>query len=154
MIRTIEYFKNNVPGFEHSIIVDTAPQVGVRSSRMLNGKYKITRKELMEGAAFEDTVVAAQPPYRGFEPDHPLKEIPYRCFLPEDLQGLLVAGRCISGDFGAIELLRVVPTSMLMGQACGTAAALAVKYHTDVTQVNVKEVQERLRKQNVFIPEK
>lgn len=154
MMRTIQYFKENVPGFENACVIDTAPQVGTRSSRMLDGEYYITRKELMAGAQFDDAVVVAQPPYRGFNTDDNLKEIPYRCFLPKTLKGLLVAGRCISGDFGAIEMLRVIPTAMLMGQACGVAAALAVKQGKDVKEVNVREIQAQLRAQNVLIPEK
>ena len=152
MMRTMEYFRKNVPGFEHAVVIDTAPQCGVRSSRMLDGEYLITREELMAGARFDDTVVVAQPPYKKFEVSDGLKEIPYRCFLPKTVKGLLVAGRCISGDFGAIEMLRVIPTAMLMGEACGVAAALAVKQGVDVKEVNVREVQERLRRQNVLLP--
>ena len=152
MMRTMEYFRKNVPGFEHAVVIDTAPQCGVRSSRMLDGEYLITREELMAGARFDDTVVVAQPPYKKFEVSHGLKEIPYRCFLPKTVKGLLVAGRCISGDFGAIEMLRVIPTAMLMGEACGVAAALAVKQGVDVKEVNVQEVQEQLRRQNVLLP--
>ncbi len=151
MLKTVDYFKKNVPGFENAVVIDTAPQAGVRSSRMLAGEYCITRKELMAGAAYEDAVVFAQPPYRGFNTEDPLKQIPYRCFLPKKLKGLLVAGRCISGDFGAIELLRVVPTAMLMGQACGTAAAIAIKEGIDVKNVSAAKIQESLKKQNVLI---
>lgn len=154
MMRTIAYFKENVPGFEKACVIDTAPQVGVRSSRMLDGEYCITRKELMAGAQFDDAVVVAQPPYRQFNTNDNLKEVPYRCFLPKTLKGLLVAGRCISGDFGAIEMLRVIPTAMLMGEACGVAAALAVQQGKDVKEVDVRQIQEQLRKQNVYIPEK
>lgn len=153
MMRTIAYFKENVPGFENACVIDTAPQVGVRSSRMLDGMYCITRKELMQGAAFEDAVVVAQPPYRQFDVNDNLKQVPYRCFLPKHVKGLLVAGRCISGDFGAIEMLRVIPTAMLMGQACGTAAALAVQDGVDVKDVDVRKLQQMLRQQNVLIPE-
>ena len=152
MMRTMDYFKKNVPGFENAVVMDTAPQCGVRSSRMLDGEYIITRKELMEGAHFDDAVVVAQPPYKKFETSHSLKEIPYRCFLPKTVKGLLVAGRCISGDFGAIEMLRVIPTAMLMGEACGVAAALAVKEGKDVKDVDAHEIQAQLRKQNVLIP--
>lgn len=154
MMRTITYFKENVPGFENACVIDTAPQVGVRSSRMLDGEYVITRKELLAGAQFDDTVVVAQPPYKKFQPTDRLKEIPYRCFLPKTVKGLLVAGRCISGDFGAIEMLRVIPTAMLMGEACGVAAALAVRQGKDVKEVDVREIQTQLRKQNVLIPQK
>jgi hypothetical protein len=152
MLRTMDYFRNNVPGFERSVVIDTAPQVGTRASRMLKGEYVITRKELMEGASYEDTVVMAQPPYRNFDPSHRLKEIPYRCFLPRRARGLLVAGRCLSGDFGAVEMLRVIPTVMLMGQVCGIAAALAVKNGIDVKDVDVRELQAGIRAQNVLLP--
>lgn len=152
MMRTMEYFKKNVPGFENAVVMDTAPQCGVRSSRMLDGEYCITRKELMEGAHFDDAVVVAQPPYKKFETSDSLKEIPYRCFLPKTLKGLLVAGRCISGDFGAIEMLRVIPTAMLMGEACGVAAALAVKQGRDVKEVDAHDIQAQLRRQNVMLP--
>lgn len=152
MLRTLEYFRKNVPGFENAVVIDTAPQVGVRSSRVLCGEYTITRKELMEGASYSDAVVFAQPPYRGFQPEDVLKQIPYRCFVPKHTEGLLVAGRCISGDFGAIELLRVVPTAMLMGQACGTAAAIAVQDKVAARDVDVKKLQSSLRKQNVWMP--
>lgn len=153
MMRTVDYFKKNVPGFENAVIIDTAPQLGTRSSRLLTGEYVITRKELREGTSYEDAVVYAQPPYKNFEPDHPLKQVPYRCFLPKKIENLLVAGRCISGDFGAIEMLRVIPTAMLMGQACGVAAAIAIKNGISPREVNASDIREILRSQNVYIPE-
>ena len=107
----------------------------------------------MAGATYPDAVVVAQPPYRGFETEHNLKEIPYRCFVPKKNDGLLVAGRCLSGDFGAVEMLRVVPTSMLMGQACGTAAAIAVEQGVEPRAVDPKEIQRRLKAQNVLVME-
>ena len=152
MMRTMRYFKENVPGFENAVVIDTAPQVGTRSSRMLVGEHVITRKDLMEGVSYEDVVVVAQPPYRRFDPCHALKQIPYRCFLPKTLKGLLVAGRCMSGDFGAIEMLRVIPTVMLMGQACGIAAAMAVQNGIDIKEVDIKTLQNNIRAQNVYLP--
>lgn len=152
MIRTVDYFKKNVPGFENAVIVDTAPQVGTRSSRLLDGEYIITRKELMENTKYDDAVVVAQPPYKNFNTDDSLKQIPYRCFVPKTVENLLVAGRCISGDFGAVEMLRVIPTAMLMGQAVGTAAAMAVASGIKPRHVDVAALQEQLRSQNVYLP--
>ena len=153
MLKTLAYFREKVPGFENAVVIDTSPQLGVRSSRLLDGEYIITRKELHAGAHYEDRVVVAQPPYRQFDVNDPLKEIPYRCFLPKKNKGLLVCGRCLSGDFGAVEMLRVIPTAMLMGQACGTAAAIAVHRGVDVKEVEAKEIRACLREQNVYIPE-
>ncbi len=93
----------------------------------------------MEGNTYDDCVVVAQPPYRGFEVTDSLKEIPYRSFLPNEVKGLLVAGRCLSGDFGAVEMLRVIPTVMLMGQACGAAAAQAVKDSVELDEIDVEK---------------
>lgn len=152
MIKTVDYFRENVPGFEKAKVIDTAPQVGTRSSRLMDGEYIITRKELMEGAKYDDAVVVAQPPYKNFNTDDALKQIPYRCFLPKTVENLLVAGRCISGDLGAIEMLRVIPTAMLMGQAVGTAAAMAVAAGIKPRAVSVMELQEKLRSQNVYLP--
>ncbi|MCL2367396.1 MAG: FAD-dependent oxidoreductase [Oscillospiraceae bacterium] len=152
MLRTVDYFKENVPGFEKAVIVDTAPQIGTRSSRMVEGEHTITRAELNACCSYEDTVVVVQPPYHKFEPEHELKQIPYRCFVPKKVENLLVAGRCISGDFGAIEMLRVIPTVMLMGQACGVAAAMAVQGDVAPRKVDVKALQDALRGQNVYLP--
>ncbi|MEA4969653.1 MAG: FAD-dependent oxidoreductase [Candidatus Pelethousia sp.] len=154
MLVTVDYFKKNVSGFEEAVVMDTAPQAGVRSTRMLKGEYVITRKELIGGAVYDDAVVMAQPPYKKFSPSDRFKEIPYRCFLPTRTDGLLVAGRCLSGDFGAIEMLRVIPTAMLMGQACGTAAALAVRQGKRVRDVDAAQIRRELRAQNVLMPER
>ncbi|MEG2083914.1 MAG: FAD-dependent oxidoreductase, partial [Oscillospiraceae bacterium] len=154
MLITVDYFRENVAGFEKAYVMDTAPQVGVRSTRMLCGEYTITRKELLAGTKYDDAVVMAQPPYQQFSPSDSFKEIPYRCFLPKKTDGLLVAGRCISGDFGAIEMLRVIPTAMLMGQACGIAAAIAVREGKPLRDVDTKEIRARLRNQNVLMPKR
>ncbi|MGI6005444.1 MAG: FAD-dependent oxidoreductase [Christensenellales bacterium] len=152
MIRTMNYLKQHVPGFENAVVIETAPQVGVRGTRMLDGEYTITGKELREGTSYEDTVVVAQPPYRNFHVNDRLKEIPYRCFVPKKTNGLLVAGRCLSADLGAASMLRLIPIVMLMGQACGTAAAMAAETGIEVRDVNVSRLQGSLRSQNVWLP--
>jgi hypothetical protein len=153
MLITLDYFKKEVPGFEQAYVIDTASQVGTRASRMLRGEHVLTIEELRIGTKFDDTLCVVQPPYHKFNPDDPYKNIPYRSFLPKSVENLLVAGRCISGDFRAIEMLRVIPTVMLMGQACGTAAAIAVSSGIVPRKVPVQEVQNRLRKQGVYLPQ-
>lgn len=71
-------------------------------------------------------------------------EIPYRCLVPESVQGMLVAGRCISADRSALASLRVMPTCMFTGQAAGTAAALAVAAGLKPHEVDAREVRARL----------
>lgn len=152
MLITVDYFKKEVPGFENAYISDTAAQIGTRASRLLDGEHIITIDELKSGTHFEDTVCVSQPPYKGFNINDPYKSIPYRSFVPKSVDNLLVAGRCLSGDFGAVEMLRVIPTAMLMGQACGTAAAVAVDSGVIPRNVSIKEVQNSLRKQGVYLP--
>jgi hypothetical protein len=132
--------------------MDTASQVGTRASRMLDGEHILTIDELKAGVKFDDTLCVAQPPYKGFSTSDPYKYIPYRSFVPKSVGNLLVAGRCISGDFRAIEMLRVIPTAMLMGQACGAAAAVAADSGVKARNMSIQEVQNRLRKQGVYLP--
>ncbi|HHY46983.1 MAG TPA: FAD-dependent oxidoreductase [Firmicutes bacterium] len=152
MLVTLDFFKKEVPGFERAYVIDTAPQVGTRASRMLLGEHVLTIDELRAGTVFEDTVCVSQPPYKGFSPDDPYKSVPYRSFLPRSIENLLVAGRCFSGDLLAVEMMRVIPSVMLMGQACGTAAAMAAEAGISPREVPVKELQMKLREQGMYLP--
>jgi hypothetical protein len=77
--------------------------------------------------------------------------IPYRCLVPKGLEGLLVAGRCISVSHEADDWTRNIPPCMLMGQAAGTAAAIACQSHIRPRNVDVSELQNSLTKQGVDI---
>ncbi len=71
-------------------------------------------------------------------------DIPYRCFLPKGVEGLLVAGRCISGTHRAHASYRVMSICMAMGEAAGTAAALCAKELRTPRELQVKELQNAL----------
>lgn len=71
-------------------------------------------------------------------------DIPYRCFLPKGVEGLLVAGRCISGTHRAHASYRVMSICMAMGEAAGTAAALCAKGLRTPRELQVKELQNAL----------
>ena len=144
MLKTLDYFRKNVPGFEKAVVMDTSPQLGTRCSRMLDGEYIITRKELHAGAHYDDRVVVAQPPYRQFNVDDPLKEIPYRCFLPKGVDNLLVAGRCLSASHEAMGTARIMGAVMGQGQAVGTAAAMAAKAGVLPREIDVPALQKAL----------
>ena len=152
MLNTLTLFKDEVPGFENAYIIDTASQIGTRSSRTLIGEHILTIDELQKGEMFEDTVCVLQPPYRNFSPEDPLKYVPYRSFVPRKIDNLLVAGRCFSADFRAIEMMRLIPSVMLMGQASGVAAAIAVESSKVPRDIAIKDLQRELKKQGVIIP--
>jgi hypothetical protein len=78
--------------------------------------------------------------------------IPYRCLVPAKTEGLLVAGRSFSSDGAANNMANLIPHCIAMGQASGTAAALAVKEGIQPRQVNYRELQKILMKQDVPLP--
>ena len=71
-------------------------------------------------------------------------EVPYRCLVPETVEGLLVAGRCISALQPAFESVRSIAPSMCVGEAAGTAAALAAKTGVPASQVEIRTLQKLL----------
>ncbi len=147
-----DFYKRNIPGFENSFILDTASQLGTRGSRRLIGEYVITKEDVKTGEGYEDTI-AIFPRYR---PDASGKQrhfpIPYRSLVPKNMEGLLVAGRCFSSDTVANDLFNLIPHCAAMGEAAGTAAALAVQHGVSPRQVDYKLLKECLIKQGVPLP--
>jgi hypothetical protein len=134
-----------IPGMENIRLARTAPQIGVREGRRLEGGYRLEIEDMLEARRFEDAVTSMDfnidiheidpadptpsvPPLPdGMERrDIPMCDIPYRCLVPKEVGGLLFAGRCISGSHYTHAAYRVTGTCMAMGQAAGLAAARAV----------------------------
>lgn len=128
-----------VPGLEQLELAGTAATLGVRESRRVCGHYLLTLDDLAAGRRFPDAVtkcgfgvdIHEPAPGAGVASGHGAKmqpyEIPYRCLVPAEVNGLLVAGRCISGSHEAHASYRVTGTCMGLGQAAGLAAAWAVQ---------------------------
>jgi hypothetical protein len=85
-------------------------------------------------------------------PEHPHWQVPYRSLVPLNLKNVLAAGRCISADPVANDLLAPIQYCFATGQAAGTAAAIAVKDKISVAQVDIRKLQKRLINQNVPLP--
>lgn len=150
---THEFLKKRMPGFKDSFIVDTAFQIGVRSSRRLSGEHVLTAKEVFSGTVFPDTV-AMGPDFRhNVSAEHPHWHIPYRSLLPRRVKNLLAAGRCFSADPVANDVLAPIQFCFAMGQAAGTAAALAVEGNIGPDKIDIKELQAYLSRQNVPLPD-
>ena len=150
MMIMVEFYQKHVPGFEKAFVIDTASQIGTRASRRIVGEYVIRVKEFLKGKRYEDEICILQPPYRGFSPSDPYKAIPYRALIPKRIDNLLIAGRCLSSDFGAQEILRIIPPSMATGQAAGTAAALSVLQGVKPRNLNYKILKNKLIEHGVF----
>ncbi len=154
MMKTYDFFKANMPGFEKSFIVLSAPQLGTRSSRRLIGEYKLTQKDLSDNQPFEDTIAIFPDLDRGQESlDHPLMYIPYRCLLPKNVDNLLVACRAFSSDEHVQEWFNLIPHCIAFGEAAGTASALALQSGVSPKKVDIKALQKQLAKQGVPLPD-
>jgi hypothetical protein len=129
------FLRERVPGFERAVMVSTSPAIGVRESRRVHGRYRLTADDVLAARRFDDEIALCGAPIEDhhagadtrwrYVPDGGIYGVPYRCLLPEDVEGLLVAGRCFSASHDAHASARSMGTCMGMGQAAGTAAALA-----------------------------
>lgn len=151
-----------VPGFENAFLSVIASQLGVRESRRICGDYKLTLEDFLAAREFEDSVGRAAMPAGAHTPDGetmtvfnlaPGKSmsIPYRCMLPQNYEGLLVAGRCVSYEPPVANSIRNMAQCMVMGEAAGTAAAIAVEMGISPRKIDIKILQDALRRQNAIL---
>jgi hypothetical protein len=136
VMEALAFMRNHVPGCERAFLVSTAPMIGVRESRRILGDTVLTGEDVQTGRDFEDGIARGiylldihNPVETGARSQLVLLKqpytIPYRALLPHGIENLLVAGRCISGDHVALASYRVQSHAMAIGEAAGTAAALA-----------------------------
>jgi len=147
---TYEFYKKYLPGFEHCYLVLTAPQLGTRGARRVIGEYMTTVKDKASGEVFKDTIAVFPASMRPNE--KPYMYIPYRCLVPRDVDGLLVACRAFSSDQLINTQFNLIPHCIALGEAAGTAAAIAIKTDVEVRKVNVNAVQDQLLAQGMLMP--
>jgi glycine/D-amino acid oxidase-like deaminating enzyme len=154
-MQLLDFFRQRVPGFERARIAATGTQIGIRESRRIVGRYTLTRDDVLQACRFDDAVARSAYPIDLHNPSgsgtttHRLApgesyEIPYRCLLPLNREQLLVAGRCISTTHEALASTRLTPTVMTLGQAAGTAAALACADRIRVGDLDGRELRAQL----------
>ena len=162
VLELFNFMKENIDGFQNSQLLITAAEIGVRESRMIDGDYILTGKDLVDCVKFDDTIAAGNydidihnPEGSGtshyYFPSGQYYTIPYRSLIPAGTDNLLVAGRCISADHEAQASIRIMPIVCTLGEAAGSAAALAVKAGGAVRKVNITELQNNLVKNGAFI---
>ena len=164
MHQIVSFFKKYVPGFADSYIVQSGTQVGVRETRRIEGLYTLTEDDVLSARKFPDVVARNAYPIDIHSPEGKgttLKhlpngkayDIPLRCLIPKKVDGIVVAGRCISGTHEASSSYRIMPVSMATGQAAGVAAAMAAEKKTLIRNVSYKEVRKELLKQHAQLDE-
>ena len=156
------FLRENCEAAKNASICSIAVSIGVRESRKLIGEHVLTVEELKSCTRFEDSVALGNydvdihnPAGAGtshyYFPDGQYYTIPYRSFLPKELDNLLVAGRCISATHEAQASVRIMPICATMGEAAGVAAAVAKQTGTCVHDVDVATVQKKLREKGAVI---
>jgi hypothetical protein len=139
----VEFLRRHIPGFSEAQLIASHSIMGVRESRRIMGDYVLAEDDVMENRRFRDGVaIASWGLSAGHHPRGEFRakeyyttryprehltgcEVPYRCLLPREVEGLITAGRCISVTGLTQNAIRVMAPCMSIGQAAGTAAALA-----------------------------
>jgi hypothetical protein len=155
--QALEYYRfmrDRVPGYGHSVLLNFSSYLGVRESRRIIGDYWLTREDVLNVQKFADAIAMCGAPIEEhhagsdtrweYLPDGTAYDIPYRCLLPKGVEGLLVAGRCLSASHDAHASVRSMGQCMAMGQAAGLAAAQAVSKAVLPREINVKQLQSDL----------
>jgi hypothetical protein len=149
----VQFLNSRVPGFEAARLGQVSPILGVRETRHILGEYTLTGRDSRGETHFEDSIAADSSALDIHDPkggdvdfqSMPPYEIPYRCLVPQAVEQMLVAGRCISADHEAHARSRNMPACMSTGQAAGIAAAIAIEEGVTVRNVPVAKVQAALR---------
>ena len=150
------FLKANCKAFENATVISIANGIGVRESRKLKGMHVLTVDELKALTVFDDSIALGNydvdihnPEGTGtshyYFKDGEFYTIPYRSLLPKEYDNLLVAGRCISATHEAQASIRIMPICACLGEAAGTAAALAHKTNTTAHTLDVKLLQTTLK---------
>ncbi len=161
MFEMYHFLRDNIPGFEKSQLLYSAGEIGVRESRMIVGEYVLNQDDLVSCTKFDDAIAAGNydidihnPEGAGtshyYFPAGTWYTIPYRSLQPKNADNLLVAGRCVSATHEAQASIRVMPIVTTLGEAAGTAAAVAAKHNVGVKDIDVKELQTILTDNGAF----
>ena len=152
---TFAFIRENTPGFEDSYVVDIAPQIGIRETRRIIGRYSLSEEDILGCADFDDTIgvngwpveahIAGDVEFRFADSEsRGYNQMPYRMLVPQGVPNLLVAGRCASMTQRGQSSGRVTGPCFVMGQAAGAAADLALSSGTGVGGIDVRVLQDRL----------
>jgi hypothetical protein len=162
MRQIAEFLRKYVPGFEEAYIVQSGVNVGVRETRRIIGDYQLNAEDILSARKFDDAVARGAYPIDIHNPKGSgtiLKrlppgeayDIPLRSLLPCNVEGVIVAGRCISGTHEAHSSYRVMPIVMATGQAAGVTAALAARRAVRPRGISPREIQSELARQGASL---
>ncbi len=149
------YLQKHVPGYENARVFSTRPQIGVRQGRRVRGQYTVVVDDLLSSRHFHDGIARLGAYLPDYGSSYAIKgldyDIPYRCLVPEEIDGILIAGRCISCDYQSCNTLRLIVPCFATGQAAGCAATIAVQDDCSPRQVSIEKLRTLLLGQDVYL---
>jgi len=157
------FLRKYVPGCENAKLLSVAPQIGIRETRHLLGQDTLKLDDVLGAVIPEDAILLCAnsvdvhgkfgPKSNQYIPIEPGKHygVPYGTLVPQEIEGLIAAGRFISAEPDASGAIRVMPPCMGIGQAAGTAAALCVKKGIQPVNVDAQELREVLKQNGAYL---
>lgn len=138
------------PGMENAYLLDMAPQSGTRGGRRILCEYTLTSEEFDAPVHHEDVVMVTG---RYTDRLHAPAYVPYRTMVPKQAENLLVTGRAYSSTAKANDSANVIPHCVIMGQAAGIAAAIAIADGVKTRDISIAKLHEEMRRQDMYVPE-
>ena len=135
------------PGYEKVYLMETAPQLGVRITRVLNGLGRVMFKDILAETKYPDVIGVGG----ASNAQHGEWQIPYGALVPKTIDNVLAAGRCIDAELRMADLVRLIPNCFVTGHAAGVAAAVAAQDGCRPRDVEVPKVQKILKQQEAYL---
>jgi hypothetical protein len=151
----VRFLVDRVPGYEHARLAALSTQVGVRETRRVHGDARLVADDVLSARQFDDQIGLCGAPIEDhrpgtgttwrYLPDGQVVGIPFGTLVARDAANVLVAGRCFSASHDAHASVRSMAQCMAMGQAAGTAAALAATGRVEVRDLPFPRLRSALR---------
>lgn len=159
----VRFLKDYVPGYEEAELSTFSVQLGIRETRRIYGEYRLNAEDVLSARKFDDQIGLCGAPLEDhhegadtkwqYLPEGKCVGIPYRTLIPKESENVFVAGRCFSANHVAHSSVRSMAQCMLMGQAAGTAAAIAERQSKQPKDVDAQELRHILKKNNAIVDE-
>lgn len=165
MWRNTEVLRRHVPGCERVSVSASASTMGVRETRRFQCGYELTIDDVLSAKRFDDEVyqyacfVDIHEPAPGDTSEFSNENlkpgqsygVPFRCLLPNDVENLLLAGRCLGASHEALASVRMMPSCMAMGQAAGTAASICLQTGQPLRTLDIGVLRAQLAADGVLL---
>lgn len=150
----VKALKAELPGFEKAKLRNFGMTIGVRDTRKIVGRYNLKSSDVRHQATFDDSIGVFPEFIDGYNililpTSGRYFQVPYGCMVPLHVDNLLVAGRCVAGDKTSHAAMRNMMACTVTGQGAGVAAAVSLRQGVTTSAVDVRDVQEELRRQGV-----